>query len=135
MFLIVSMVSSISLFIFNFWHFSSLFIIIFWIILLFISIPKYPNYLGVGRVWWVLVIFCAYPHTINIQVYFSKLSSIGVSVFMGFMVLLSLVSHRLVQLFKSPINPNLEFYYPFLHFQFIINFCLNFCVISSIIKQ
>ena len=105
MFLIISMVSSNSLFIFIFLAFLiMLFIIIFWIILLLFPIPKYPNYLGGGRVWWVIVIFCAYPHTINFRVYFSKLSSIGVSVFMGFMVLLSLVSHRLVQLFKSPIS-------------------------------
>ena len=37
MFLIISMVSSNLFFIFNFWHFCSLFIIIFWIILFFFN--------------------------------------------------------------------------------------------------
>ena len=37
--------------------------------------------------------FCAYPHTINFRVYFSKIKLNWGFCFMGFLSLLSLVSH------------------------------------------
>ena len=71
-FLVISMVSSNSSVIFNFCNFSFCLLSYFGSFC-FSLIPKYPNYLGGGRVWWVLVIFCAYPHTINFRVYFFKI--------------------------------------------------------------
>ena len=47
--------------------------------------PKYPNYLGgVVCVVGSKSYFCAYSHTIYFRFIFSKLSSIGFSVFWGF---------------------------------------------------
>ena len=70
MFLTISMVSSISLFIFNFWHFYSLFIIIFWIILLFFLFQNIQIIWG-----WVCVVgsshfLCLSTHDLFLGLFF-----------------------------------------------------------------
>ena len=92
MFLVVSMVSSYSLFIFDFWIFLVVYVYIFVCFFTFGSFVFICSFISkISKLFggWVCVVgsshfLCLSTHNLFLGLFFSKLSSIGVSVFLGF---------------------------------------------------